>query len=65
MSVAFLRIGWLSAVVGEAWLQKPPHKTPTTGVKINADYKAFKEYLMSSQGFKDVILSKDDILGRI
>ncbi len=28
---SLLSIGWLSAVVGEAWLQKPPHKTPTTG----------------------------------
>ncbi len=29
MSLAFLRIGWLNAVVGEARLKKPPHKTPT------------------------------------
>ncbi len=28
MSLAFLHIGWLSAVVGEARLQKPLHKTP-------------------------------------
>jgi hypothetical protein len=33
ISLTFLRIGWLNAVVGEAWLQKPPHKTPTTGSK--------------------------------
>ncbi len=45
MSVAFLRIGWLSAVVGEAWLQKPPYKTPTTGSKKILSHSASSHLL--------------------
>ncbi len=33
MSLSFLHIGWLNAVVGEARLKKPTHKTPTTALK--------------------------------
>ncbi|MBA2562467.1 MAG: hypothetical protein H0V14_06050 [Chitinophagaceae bacterium] len=41
MSLAFLRIGWLNAIVGEARLKKPPHKTPTRGGKSNRAFIIF------------------------